>query len=215
MIWMCEKLDLPKPDLSPLPDATQIETEAALYFEQLLEKWKTFLAGVPEELFFNQTYVSRWGVLYTIEAMLEHAVLHPMRHSFQLREIMDGEDLTAEIVKLERAALDRWAKGDPSGFLDLSSADVVYFDPFVERRLDGLEALKSYYESLRGKVKIDRYELINPRVEVCGDAAVLTFNYVSYMGETRSKWNCTEVYMREASGWRIIHTHWSATHNAE
>jgi len=27
---------------------------------------------------------SRWGVSYSVDAMLEHAVMHPMRHAFQI-----------------------------------------------------------------------------------------------------------------------------------
>lgn len=120
-------------------------------------------------------------------------------------------DTTAAIIAMERAALDRWGKGDPSGFLEISAPDVVYFDPFLERRLDGLEALRRYYEAIRGKVQIDRYELINPKAQLYGDVAVLTFNYVSYGGETQSRWNCTEVYCRRDGRWRIIQTHWSLT----
>ena len=122
------------------------------------------------------------------------------------------KDIVATIIALERAALDRWGKGDPSGYLEISAPEVVYFDPFVERRLDGLEALTRYYEALRGKVRIDRDELINPKVQVCGEVAVLTFNLVSHIGETQKRWNCTEVYRREPDGrWRIIQTHWSYT----
>ena len=47
------------------------------------------------------------------------------------------EQITAEIIALERAALDRWGAGDPSGYLEISAPDVTYFDPFLERRLDG------------------------------------------------------------------------------
>ena len=32
-----------------------------------------------------------------------------------------------EILMLERAALDRWGKGDPGGFLELYAADITYF----------------------------------------------------------------------------------------
>ena len=125
---------------------------------------------------------------------------------------MESEKEIAEvIIAMERAALDRWSVGDPSGFLELSSPDVVYFDPFIQRRLDGLEALREYYETLRGKVHVDRYELVNPKVQVCGDIAVLTFNYISYSGETPNRWNCTEVYRRTDSNWCIIQTHWSIT----
>ena len=78
------------------------------------------------------------------------------------------------------AALDRWGKGDPSGFLEICAPEVVYFDPGLERRIDGLEALTRYYEGLRGTIHFERFELVNPLVQVVGDAAILTFNYASY-----------------------------------
>ena len=87
---------------------------------------------------------------------------------------------TATIIAMERAALDRWGKGDPSGFLEICSPDVVYFDNTLERRLDGLEALTCFYEKIRGKIHMDRYDLLNPKVQLCGDAAVLTYNFVGY-----------------------------------
>ncbi len=120
-------------------------------------------------------------------------------------------DTTAAIIVMERTALDRWGKGDPSGFLEISAPEVVYFDPFLDRRLDGLEALTRYYEAARGKIQIDRYELINPNVQLYGDIAVLTFNYVSYSGQVQNRWNCTEVYCCRERRWRIIQTHWSLT----
>lgn len=88
-----------------------------------------------------------------------------------------NEQIAAEIIALERAALDRWGAGDPSGYLEISAADVTYFAPFLERRIDGLEALSAWYAPLRGTIHIDRYELVEPRVLVCGEAAVLTFRF--------------------------------------
>lgn len=89
---------------------------------------------------------------------------------------------------------------------------MVYFDPFLERRIDGLRALTEYYETIRGKVRAERFELINPHVQVVGAAAVLTFNFVSYGGnENAYRWNCTEVFRGGGSEWRIIQTHWSLT----
>ncbi len=115
------------------------------------------------------------------------------------------------ILAMERAALDRWGKGDPSGFLEISAPDVVYFDPFQPCRMDGIDALRHYYEGIRGQVHIDRDEIINPNVQVVGDAAVLTFNFVSWSGDEQNRWNCTEVYARREDQWRIIQTHWSFT----
>lgn len=122
------------------------------------------------------------------------------------------DECVSTIVGLERDALDRWGRGDPSGFLEISAPDVVYFDPFLKRRIDGLEELTRHLEGIRGKVQISRYELLNPKVQLIGDAAVLTFNYVSYGGnENEFRWNCTEVYRLESAGWRIVQTHWSFT----
>ena len=121
-------------------------------------------------------------------------------------------EVTEELLALERAALVRWLDGDPSGFLEISEDDVVYFDPFLERRLDGLSALRAYYEGLRGKIRAERFEILHPHVQHAGDMAVLTFNFVSYAGNGDAmRWNCTEVYRRRAPGWRILQTHWSFT----
>jgi ketosteroid isomerase-like protein len=124
------------------------------------------------------------------------------------------QQVSALILALERAAMDRWGQGDPSGFLEISAPDVVYFDPYLEQRLDGIAALRQRYETLRGQVHIDRYEFINPNVQVCGEAAVLTYNFVSYNGEQETRWNCSEVYRLRDGLWRIIQTHWSYTQRA-
>jgi len=62
-----------------------------------------------------------------------------------------AEDDTVTVLALERAALDRWGQGDPSGFLEICAPDVTYFDNTVERRLDGLYALTAYYENCAAK----------------------------------------------------------------
>lgn len=122
------------------------------------------------------------------------------------------ETIAETIIAMETAALERWGNGDPSGFLEICAPDVVYFDPSLDRRIDGRDELSKYYEAIRGKVSIARFELINPHVHLIGDAAVLTFNYVSYGGEENEyRWNCTEVFRRTETGWEIIQTHWSYT----
>jgi hypothetical protein len=119
-------------------------------------------------------------------------------------------DIISTVIGLEKAALEKWYKGDPSGFIDISADDVVYFDPFTEQRLDGLETLTKYLEVIRGEVNVSRYEKPNPNVQVTSEMAVLTFNLFSYSGDKIAKWNCTEVYRLERTGqWKIIQTHWS------
>lgn len=128
---------------------------------------------------------------------------------------MDSQNSNAvsnTIIELERDALERWNNGDPSGYLEISAEDVVYFDPVMEQRLDGLDKLTELYEKIRGEVHVDKYEIINPKVQTADKMAVLTFNLISYAGEKKYRWNCTEVYRKEKDNkWRIIQTLWSLT----
>jgi len=121
------------------------------------------------------------------------------------------------IIAMERAALDRWDHGDPGGYLDIYGPEVTYFDPFLGKRIDGLEAMRKYLEPFKGKVNVARFDMIDPKVQRRGDAAVLTFNLVSYGkkpdgGEIAlARWNATKVYAKNEGQWRILHEHWSFT----
>src|SRR6266542_6300761 len=77
------------------------------------------------------------------------------------------------IIALERAALDRWIKGDPQGYLETYAPEITYFDPKTVKRVDGLAAMKEYLVPVTGKFKIDRYEMIGAKVQGGGDTAVL------------------------------------------
>jgi hypothetical protein len=88
MRWMCEMLKLPDPGIRPAPDAAVIVSEAEEYMEHVLERWRAPLCDVSNEQLETPEYPSRWGTLYCIDAMLEHAVMHPIRHAFQLEELM-------------------------------------------------------------------------------------------------------------------------------
>ena len=120
-----------------------------------------------------------------------------------------------EIITLERAALDRWGTGDPRGYLEIMAPEITYFDPGQDRRVDGLERMHALLVPWTGKIKIDRYEMLQPTVQRHGTVALLTFNLVNYRREADGAerqvvaWNATEVYGRVDGQWRIIHSHWS------
>ena len=88
MTWMCDKLNLPDPEIEKVPESNLIEAKADEYMSHLLEKWCLPLKEITEDKFHAPTYTSRWGVDYCIDAMLEHAVMHPIRHEFQLRNFI-------------------------------------------------------------------------------------------------------------------------------
>lgn len=121
-----------------------------------------------------------------------------------------------EVISLERAALDRWGKGDPKGFLEIYAPEITYFDPATQRRIDGHAAMADYLRPITGKVKISRYEMIGPKVQRHGDVAVLTYNLRTEGVQPDGKpstflWNSSSVYARISREWKVIHSHWSFT----
>ena len=81
--------------------------------------------------------------------------------------------------------------------------------------IDGQDALTKYITPFTGKIKIEKAEMIDPKVQRSGDLAVLTFNLVDYGAQmdggpkTTARWNSTEVYQRLNGSWKIVHSHWS------
>ena len=124
----------------------------------------------------------------------------------------ENREISQKIISMEKAALERWNHGDVYGYLEISAEDVVYFDPFLEKRLDGLKKLTELYKPLQGKMRASAYEMIDPKVQAVDSMAVLTYNLKSYEGERVYQWNCTEVYRKEKdNSWKLIQSHWSFT----
>ena len=127
-----------------------------------------------------------------------------------------SHDIVAEaVIALERGALDRWGKGDPQGYIEIYAPEVTYFDPVQEKRIDGLDALKNMLAPYAGKIRVDRFNMIDPAVQHHGEIAVLTFNLISHRTQpdgtevTIARWNATAVYRAIQGTWKSIHVHWS------
>jgi ketosteroid isomerase-like protein len=73
----------------------------------------------------------------------------------------------------------------------------------------------SKHAKRKGKIHYAVMEFINPLVQVHGDTAVLFYNFFSTRLnpdgtiKTHTPWNCTEVFAKIDSKWKIVHTHWS------
>jgi uncharacterized damage-inducible protein DinB len=90
MTWLCEKLGLPDPGIRPAPEPAEIAARADEYLQHLLARWQVPLAGVAETD-LQALHTTRWGEQMTLEGMLEHAVMHPLRHRFQLEELLEAK----------------------------------------------------------------------------------------------------------------------------
>ena len=88
MTWMCEVLALPDPGIRSAPEVAAMVRDADDYMEHVLERWRAPLREVSNERLETPEYPSRWQTRYCIDSMLEHAVMHPIRHAFQLDELL-------------------------------------------------------------------------------------------------------------------------------
>lgn len=88
-----------------------------------------------------------------------------------------NKDLTEKIINLEKGALDKWFKGDTSGYLNIwSQEDFSYFDGAVTKRIDSYADIKTFVlANVEGKLFADQYNFENPRVQLGEDMAVLTY----------------------------------------
>lgn len=122
----------------------------------------------------------------------------------------ENNEISKEIIALEKAALERWNRGDIYGYLDLYDENIVYFDPMIDKRMDGLKNITAYYKPLEGNIHVTECEMIDPLVQSADNMAVLTFNLKSVEGTRIYHWNCTEVYRKDKENrWKIIQSHWS------
>ncbi len=125
------------------------------------------------------------------------------------------EGLLGELMKLESAAMQRWRKGDPWGFIELSDPEVTYFDTGTLHRINGRDALSAEYRLREGKIHYEVMDFIDPWLFACDDMAILFYRFFSTRLDqdgsvaSRVPWNCTEVFVRRQAAWKIIHTHWS------
>ena len=132
-------------------------------------------------------------------------------------QVNASSDTARTIIAMEQAALARWGKGDPGGYFEIMAPDTTYFDPTLAKRIDGVASLHALIDPFKGKLRIERSEMIDPKVQQQGDIAVLTFNLVSHGAQLGDgpkgdvRWNSTEVYHQLGGHWRIIHSHWSYT----
>lgn len=89
LLWIWEMLEQPIEGLPLVRDPAVIVPRLDAFMAETLDGWRRHLAPLDHEQVSGKQYLSRWGELHTIEQMLEHAVVHPMRHRIQLERIVE------------------------------------------------------------------------------------------------------------------------------
>ena len=88
MLWIREQLGTPVEGLPRVVDPNEVVPRLDAFMADTLDGWRTHLESLEDKELAGTQYKSRWGEPFTIEQMLEHAVVHPMRHRIQLERIL-------------------------------------------------------------------------------------------------------------------------------
>lgn len=115
------------------------------------------------------------------------------------------------VAQLRAALVPYYEQSDPSAFVAMYTDRVTSFDPWSKGRKDGA-AVAEHLMSFAGTIPALGYELVRPRVELVGDAAVFTFELDTRNPETGEQvavWNATQVHDLATEDAQVVHAHWS------
>jgi hypothetical protein len=90
MLWIREVLEIPVASPERIRDAELIVPRLEAFMEETLDGWRRHLAPLEDAQLGPAKFKSRWGQEFDVDQMLEHAVVHPMRHRIQLERILAG-----------------------------------------------------------------------------------------------------------------------------
>jgi hypothetical protein len=89
LTWIGECVQRQVADVDRDDDRTSVAGKGRAFLEEVLAAWRRHLATLEDGELAPKMYQSRWGDDYDIEQMLEHAIVHPMRHRRQLERLME------------------------------------------------------------------------------------------------------------------------------
>ena len=88
--WIGECVKRPVTAVDLDADLLSVAGKGRVFMEGVLAAWCRHLGVLEDRELSPEVYTSRWGEPYTVEQMLEHAVVHPMRHRIQLERLTAG-----------------------------------------------------------------------------------------------------------------------------
>jgi uncharacterized damage-inducible protein DinB len=80
----------PVSDVDASKDPYDVAGRASAFADNVLAGYRTNLTAITIEELEPQLHKTRWGDLMSVENLLEHAVVHPMRHRRQLERLLEA-----------------------------------------------------------------------------------------------------------------------------
>ncbi|MDQ3803489.1 MAG: nuclear transport factor 2 family protein [Acidobacteriota bacterium] len=149
-------------------------------------------------LFVLLLFAAAWGV----SVISGYAAADPV----------NKDEVARAVIARERAAFDAWQRKDKNFYAGLLADDATYFSPMSPYlETDPKENFLPNFEKYAEMFKMLDFQMYNPRVQVYGDTAVLTYNAASTVNMGGRVMNytskVTSVYVRQNGVWRVVHGH--------
>lgn len=135
-------------------------------------------------------------------------------------EAARNEEIARAVIARERASAGAWQRKDKNFFATFMADDATFFgamNPYLET--DPKENFIPKFEQYTEMFKILDTQMYNPRVQVYGDIAILTYNSASTVNMGGRVMNytgkMTSVYRRQGDTWRVVHGHESVNAGAQ
>ena len=149
------------------------------------------------------------GLIYGVVLIITLPLLFPACNNEPAVPTQD-EARTAIWQKIT-AANEKWAAGDPMGFVECAAPDIIWSDDLgAQNRVIGYEELNSYLEAFKGQIPPHQHVLIDPVFQFFDDVVVVSYRYQgTFEGEDAAPWKVTSVYRYADGDWLSVHENWT------
>ncbi len=130
-------------------------------------------------------------------------------------------DVTDDVIALAKA---QWAaqlaNAPAAKVMETVADDYTEFNPIYPTRLDGKKLNKKFAEATeKDATKLVVAEMANPKVQVYGDVAILTYNFVGATQDAdgtinQSTAKSTRVYAKKSGEWMLVHANFAPLTNS-
>jgi len=128
--------------------------------------------------------------------------------------------IASQVIAREKSSVEAWQRKDKAFYADFLADDATYFssqNPYLE--IDPKANFLPKFEQFAEMFKFNDIQMYNPRVQVYGDVAILTYNSAVSASLAGQPINytakVTTVYVKQGNTWRVVHGHESMNPGAK
>lgn len=127
------------------------------------------------------------------------------------------EEAKKAILEKIEMANEKWANGDPMGFVEVAANDITWMDDLAAQfPISGKDSLEAYLENFKGQIPPHEHELSDFAFQFYDDIVIVTYRYTgTFDGVPADPWKVTSVYKYINGDWLSVHENWTLVKKEE